>query len=222
MRICHQCNISIKTPGSTCPLCGGETLPTDAQFDRAFPAIKLHPLRGFLYRMCWFLTVAVGAVSVLLNIFIFSIQKPWFLIVLALLFYGWSLYFYSIKRHKNKGQSIMMQTIGISLVLFCFDFVTGFSHWSTNYAIPGILLAGSIIGAIFMIANPLKIYEYFVYEVALILLGAIPFVLYFLHLSTVLWSGIFCLAGSLLTFLALLLCFGHDVITELKRRLHLS
>lgn len=220
MRICHQCGVTIKTPGTTCPLCGQDTLPIDSEFDPAFPKVKISHLRAILYRVFLFLTIAVGSISVLLNIFIFSIRKPWFLIVLAILLYAWALYFYSIHRHKNKGQSVLMQTLGICLVLFSIDFVTGFSKWSTNYAIPCVLLAGNITGAVFMITKPLKIYEYMVHEIALLLLGAVPFILYFLHLTTALWTGIFCLAGSLLVFIAILLFCDRDAFIELKRRFH--
>jgi len=219
MRICKQCGISIKTEGSSCPLCGQDTFMIDATAEQAYPIVSYKIIKDFLNRLFAFLSIAIGGISVFLN-FYTSLKAPWSLIVIASLLYSWSLYFYNIKRYKNRGQSLLMQTIGICVMVFIIDFATGVSKWSTTYVLAPVILSSNIMGAILVLTKPYKIYEYMMYEIALIVMGAIPFLLFILKLATVAWIGVSCLIGSALVLLAIFLFSDRDAIQEIKRRLH--
>jgi hypothetical protein len=219
MRICNQCGVSINSEETSCPLCGQDTSAIDTKAIKAYPEVSYKIIKDFLYRLFAFLSIAIGGISVFLNLYT-SPKTPWSLIVIVSLLYLWGIYFYNIKRYKNRGQSLLMQTIGICMMVFTIDLSTGFSKWSTSFVLPFVILSASIMGSILVLTKPFKIYEYLVYEVALIILGVIPFILFLFELTTVSWPSIACLIGSILVLLSIFLFSDRDAIQEVKRRLH--
>ena len=117
----------------------------------------------------------------------------------------------------------MIQTIAISILTLCIDFIIGYSGWAINLAIPIIIMVANVTLLVLTIVSIKRYYKYIIYHIIIFILSLIPLVIY-VSSGDIIVRPIFTLIASaiaIIAFLLSLLLYGKSFVAELDRRLHL-
>lgn len=147
----------------------------------------------------------------------------WFLIVIAGIIYSWVTVLYSVDRNVNIASNVMIQTIAISILTVCIDYILGYSGWSINLAIPIIVMAANVTIFVLTIVSVNRYYKYAIYQLIIFILSMIPLVILVfseniitIPVFTIIASGI-----AVFTFIFSMILCGRSIVEELDRRLHM-
>lgn len=202
-----------------CPLCDGFLEKTDDSFNRDYPNVHHSLLLEIIDRSLLFLAIAVSIVTLVVNV-CFEATIPWCIIAIAGVFY---LYFsakFFLKKHRNYGWFILTQVFLCSIVTLAVDFTLGYRGWSVDYAIPFVIISGSLATSVISIIKPFRFKEYFIYLLIIALLGLIPLILILTGAASVYWTSAVCVLYSVLTVVAMIIFSRRRLNLELKKRLH--
>ena len=146
----------------------------------------------------------------------------WSLIVIAGIIYSWVTVIYSVHRNINIASNVMVQSIAISILTLCIDFIIGYSGWAINLSIPIIIMAANVTIFVLTCVSINRYYKYAVYQLIIFVISMIPlFILLFS--DNIITTPIFTIISSsiaLFTFIFSLILCGKSIISELDRRLH--
>lgn len=152
-----------------------------------------------------------------------STNYLWCLIVIAGILYTWITVMYSINRNVNIASSVVVQTIAISALTLCIDFILGYQGWAINIAIPIIIMVANVTILVLTIVSVRRYYKYAIYQLIISALSFIPLILFWIW-DDVITKPIFTtISSSIAAFtliMSLILC-GKNIVEELDRRLHL-
>lgn len=147
----------------------------------------------------------------------------WSLIVIAGIIYSWITVSYSLHRNVNIASSVMVQSIAVSLLTICIDYIIGYTGWAINLAIPIIISIANITLFVLTIVSTHKYYRYVVYQLIIFALSLIPLFLQMWGSGIIFWP-IFTIISSgitVFTFLISAILCGKSMVEELNRRLHM-
>ena len=147
----------------------------------------------------------------------------WSLIVIAGIIYSWITVSYSLHRNINIASSVMVQSIAISLLTLCIDYVIGYSGWAINVSIPIIISVANITILVLTIVSVHRYYRYVIYQLIIFVLSLIPLFIEMWGTGIIYWP-IFTIISSgitVFTFLLSAILCGKSMIEELNRRLHM-
>jgi len=220
MKICHNCHVNIEDPRETCPLCQNPLSGSDAAAHWTFPFVPLNTKKhALLIRLLTFINLAGILISFVVNFFHQS-GGWWSLIVLAGSAYFW-VSVATILYNKNNLMNITTSVLILSLLLFIIDFSYGTRRWSTNYAIPSLMLAA--IAAVVMISliRGLRFSDFVIYIIITGLFAFIPLIFLLTGLARVAWPSISCVIAGILSLIAVFVFADQEIRDELRRRFHL-
>ena len=167
-------------------------------------------------------SILIALICVIVNVCT-STKFWWSLIVIAGIIYCWVTALYSVHRNINIASNVMIQTIAISVLTLCIDFIIGYSGWAINLAIPIIIMAANVTLLVLTIVSIKRYYKYIIYHIIIFILSLIPLVIY-ISGGDIIVSPIFTLIASgiaIVAFLLSLLLYGKSFVEELDRRLDL-
>ena len=220
MRICEKCLVSVKGNFAKCPLCQ-YILVGEGQSENVFPFIPLMKHKhSFLYKMVQLCSAAAVIAAVIVNLMLPQ-RGFWSLFVIAGVVCMWISLIIAVRKRHNILKNLAYQVNIISALSILWDVFTGWYGWSVDFVIP--IAFASVIAATTILARVLKMQasDYMIYMCLLILYGIIPAVFIGIGLSTVIFPSLICVAASLLSLAALLIFEGRNMMSELRRRLHL-
>ncbi|MBN1774874.1 MAG: hypothetical protein JW817_00255 [Clostridiales bacterium] len=221
MRTCAKCNIQITDPSSVCPLCKSVLIEFEGpETDYAFPATEIDIKKyHFMKRLLIFLSVVVGAASLVINFLLYD-GFLWSLITVAGILYLWAVISHSVANHINIASKILVQAFLGSIFIVLIDYLAGYRGWSVNYVIPSIFSAADVAVVIIILINRMDWRNYLLYQFVIALLGFVPLVLYWIHISNNPVFVIICTSLSALSLLGTAVFGDKTVKSELRRRLH--
>ena len=152
-----------------------------------------------------------------------STRYLWCLIVMVGIIYSWITVIYSVHRNINIASNVVLQTIAISALTLCIDYILGYQGWAINLAIPIIIIVANVTILVLTIVSVRRYYKYAIYELILSVLSFIPLII-LLAFDGIITRPIFTIiASSIAAFtlvMSLILC-GRNIVEELDRRLHM-
>ena len=220
MRRCKRCDILVADDTNLCPLC-------DSVLEGDEPGVNIYPrLEGELQKfvlfkkIIYFILVATGTLSVLVNYLSFH-GFYWSIIVLGAIAYCFFTIRYTVMNRTNLGAKVIFQAVGILVLTWIIDMVTGYTGWSVRYAIPAMLLLADTVLVAMMIFNTTRWQGYFMCQLAVTVLSVVPVVLAALGIVDNMNLAIITCAVLWLILAATLIFGGRKVNLELKRRFHI-
>ena len=222
MRYCKSCGVRVAGRREHCPLCQGPLEGRLEEDDREiFPLVPtLYQQYSLFLRVLLFLSIAAGTICLLLNFSLLG-GSWWSLTVLMGLGMMWVVILTAIRRRGNLSKAIVTLAVVISLLLVLLDWRLGWRGWSVNYAIPVLMIFGTL--GILVLSKLLgrKVSDYGIHLLVNGVFGLIPLVFVLLGWATVVLPSLVSVGVSVLSISALLLFSSRDAVAELKRRLHL-
>ena len=187
-----------------------------------YPKIRNTKKDNFLIKLMLILSFVLVLVCIIVNICT-SIKYLWCLIVAIGIIYSWMTVMYSVQRNINIASNVMIQSISISILVICIDFILGYKGWAINLAIPIIIMIANITILILTIVSIHRYYKYAIYQLVIFILSMVPLIIY-LFSKVIIIKPIFTIIASIiavLTFIVSLILCGKSIVEELDRRLHM-
>lgn len=219
MQFCTQCNIKLQTSVINCPLCNKKLTFNKSSLNVEYPIINYNKY-VYIYKKFLVLLICFFCYICFMINYTTSNKASWSIFVILFSIYIYISFINNIKKQRNIGLLVTMQSFYLSILLFYIDILTGFLKWSTNYAIPIIFFIAILFINSILIARPFKISDYIIYLIVLSIFGVIPFILFLFSLSSVYWPSILVLFYSLLTIIGMFKFINCYIKSELKKRFH--
>lgn len=219
-KICDKCNVTVRGTMQQCPLCQTK-LTGDTDSASCYPAIKtLYKQFERYFKLLIFITIGIGIIAVTVNM-ILSSTGFWSLFVLLGIACFWIMLAIAIRRRYTIPKNIATQAVLISVLSVIWDFATTWHGWSVDFVIPITCATAMVsIGVIGQVMH-LPITDYMAAMLADALFGIIPVILYATGIVSVTIPSILCLAVSLISFFAILVFEGRNMLVEIHKRFHL-
>ena len=210
MRRCNKCGVNVRGSGQVCPLCQSR-LTGEAEPD-VFPSIPtVYSQFEMLFKLLIFITVSGGLISVALDLMIAD-GLSWSVFVLLGIVCFWVRIF---------PKNITYQVVLVGIISVVWDFVTGWYGWSIDFVIPIACVVAitslGIIGKVLKMPSG----DYIFSMIADGLFGIIPMILYALKLVHIIYPSIICFTLSLISIASLLIFDGSNIVSGMKKRMHL-
>lgn len=202
-----------------CPLCNSSISEIDSYYNNDFPIIKKSYITEILDRTMLFIAIAVSVISVFVNTFLGS-EAPWSIVVVIGVFYLFFSAKVMLKKNRNYGLFILLQVFLINIILWVIDMIFGHKGWSVDYAIPFIIIGGSIAISVLSFIRPFRYREYIIYLFIIALLGVAPLIFILTGWCRVVWTNGACVVYSALVVIGMMIFTGRKFNSELKKRLH--
>lgn len=221
MRHCEQCRVDIKGDWDVCPLCH-DPLETesDAAEPNPYPDIPLrfnkHQGTRLLTVISFILIVGSFFVELLLSgdmtglrLLLFGVMSMWLVVLII------------VRKRRNIAKGIVYLIVSVSFLCVYWDYKSGWSGWSTTYAVP--IVCSFALVAMFIAVRfvRLEVRDYILYVLAAALIGLLPALsLFFGWVTQTLpsWLSV----GLSAAMLVLILIFqGGDILEELEKRMHI-
>ena len=225
MNRCGNCHVFVSESLASCPLCRQKMRKEQDRGERWYPDYetpRLKKMQRLSYRICLFLSIALCLISGFINLLTYeqARHKLWFLYVVAAVLYLWLLIGNTILSASRKGAKLILQTVGISLLLYIIDANSGYHRWSLNWAIP-FLLTASILSMMTAFFSRKKMWnEYIGYAIAMTAMGFLPVLLFVCKVTKILWPSAVCALSAVLYLIAMFVFSSKQLKKDLKHRFH--
>ena len=217
MSRCHHCQIEILDKTQTCPLCQG-VLEIGGETAWYYPDIPGQRKKLVLFRR---IIKFLSLVAITLCLFIdyhTGSHMDWSFIasgtILLVLF--WFLIMTN-PHFGYRGRIILAICSGFAYVLQ-IDYVMGFSGWSYNFVLPGVIFLVNFVLIFLMLYNRRSWQSYMIYQIGCILIGAIPIALIYAGVVRYPILSELAFGSSVLLFAGTLILGGQAARMELQRR----
>ncbi|WP_294144815.1 DUF6320 domain-containing protein [uncultured Clostridium sp.] len=195
----------------------------DQKYDKGnYPSIsydrgKLKKLTNILYLVLF----TAAAITGLVNVLTYGITETWWsLIAIGSIAYVAMTLRYSIMRRASLAGILIRQSLGVQVLLVIIDYMTGFSRWSFNYAIPSLILFDVIAVVFLILINRLNWQSYFMYQIAITIFSFIPLILWAAGLITSPLMSVITVILSVSVLFITIILGDRSVKKELKRRFY--
>jgi len=226
MLYCEKCKLNISGNFERCPLCE-EDLTGEADKINTFPDVICTRKGNLALKILILCTVIALVICFAVNMIFgaaeFTGAKPayWLNFVIAGFMSFWLIAGVLIKNRKNPAKMLLCFSCTVSLLVILWDFLTGFSGWSTGFVLPFLYAFVIILTVILKFCLRLKAGDYLYYLTADILLGMIPLILFLFGVQKVVYPSAICTAISVIVLTVLVVFKGKILKQELIRRLHI-
>lgn len=222
MKKCEYCGVFVDESLHYCPLChrimkDAENISENSWYPD-YTDGNIQSRQKFKNKVFLFLLISVISICLLINL-LSGNSTPWFLYVACPLLYV-LLLINTIFSKMHMGNKILLQVMGISMLLFTLDLLSGYKRWSVNIVIPFLFIAGTFTITIIILKKRMLWSEYIGYVIVMIFLGFLPVILYLTGVSDELWASAVSALYSLLTTIGMLLFSNKQFKNELVRRFH--
>lgn len=178
---------------------------------------KLKKLTNILYLVL----LTAAAITGLVNVLTYGITGTWWsLIAIGSIAYVAMTLRYSIMRRASLAGILIRQSLGVQVLLVIIDYMTGFSRWSFNYAIPSLILFDVIAVVFLILINRLNWQSYFMYQIAITIFSFIPLILWAAGLITSPLMSVITVILSVSVLFITIILGDRSVKKELKRRFY--
>jgi hypothetical protein len=220
MKYCQHCNASIKGEWETCPLCHNPLDETTAPASiDPYPKIPLRFNKEIVWKYLTLISFALIIAFLLIELIwigrmenlqlaLFGIMSMWLSVLIL------------IRKRRNIAKSIVYLIVSLSLLCIYLDYLTGWSGWSTTYAVPIICSFAIISLYIAVRLVNLGVRDYVLYLLTAALLGLLPALFLTLDWVTTPLPASLSVMMSAVTLIIILLYHGGEIWRELEKRMH--
>lgn len=220
MRYCRYCGVKLVNDQRYCPLCDMETVESDGGSAEDYPYIKPRLTRRMFIKSITFSVIVAVVLIFIIDHLMPQKTDGWYLFATVGLIYGWLTFVIVMKNLRNPGGIVFSQLILASLLTAAVDKLCGWSRWSVNYVIPGLVAAAAISVVLCISIRPDKFRTYTIYQIVIAFIGLIPVIFWAVGFSEIEWTAVAAALVALLCF-AVILVFSHrHTRSELKKRFH--
>lgn len=168
----------------------------------------------------YFVLFFLAAILAAINLATFK-GTWWSAIAIASIAYGAVTVRYSLTRHANLAFKLVIQSVGAQILLVVIDYVTIYTGWSVNYAIPSVILFDVVAIVCLILINRLNWQSYFMYQIAITIFSFIPLALWAAGLITRPLMAVITVIVSVVVLGITIVMGDRSVKKELIRRFHL-
>lgn len=222
MKQCPHCQVNVKGEWTECPLCHQQLNPIEAEETTRSPypdiPLRFNKKKAFKWLMLASVVIILG--FYIGGFFISSSLRVWQLSLFGIVNL-WLVVLIIIRKRRNIAKGILYLIVSGSLICVYFDYIAGWSAWSTTYAIPLICTFATIAMFFAVRIVHLKVEDYVLYLLTATLLGFMPMTFLFFNWTTWLFPSQLSLLLSTLMFLWITATHGRAIISELQKRAQL-
>ena len=221
MKNCPYCKIEVGGNLKKCPLCQSKLNGED---DRPyFPRQTTLKIQSFFYKLQLFIVWAVIILSLGID-FLFDIKfLPICNFHWSLLLAMWLIVFeFGIMRLFKKGiSSSRIMTLFVLIVLvmlmitaYYIGYLPLITDWVAPVVVMGTLIANFVLAMIDKNGNSM------VYLLTNLVVGILPYIVFYLAKRDCPFAWIVCLLVSVILFVGAIIFKGREVVSEIQRRLN--
>jgi hypothetical protein len=212
--------VEILDESEFCPLCHSVLEQTE-ELENMYPDARLKTQKmKFVTRLYLFCALVVEFLLITID-FYGENQVHWSILVGLGLLYVYTVLRYAVLGKSGyRAKTIVLVLLAVLLTV-AVDFITGYRGWSVDYVASGGILVMDIVIIILMICNRRNWQSYIMWQIAMILLSAIPVVLYLFGLEHNFIMAVLPMIVSVFLFLGTLMIGGRRAVQELYRRFHI-
>lgn len=143
---------------------------------------------------------------------------PWSAFANCGIIYIWITVIYSIKRNTNIAGHVLLQIIIMSMAALYIDDKIGFYGWSTNNAIPIILIVANVTMLILTIVSYKRYIRYAIYQLVIVLITLVS-IIFVMRNTNILGNSAVII--SIINMLISLILSYKDIKEEIIRKFHM-
>ena len=175
---------------------------------------------GFIIKVAILISIAVGIGLVFINRFTTPDIK-WAGYCNAGIIYVWITVLYALNKNVNIASHLFIQMIALSALCVYFDIRLGFEAWSTNLAIPMIVILINITMVILQIASYSNYMRYAFFQLLIVLVSLVPIFLVYENMVNDKTLSIVASGISGFNLLMSLIFHFKDIRDEVVRKFHI-
>ena len=220
MKTCPNCKVRVGGSPTYCPLCQSQLLgPDEAPH---YPKVEPEQRRiSMAYKIVAFVLLTAAVICVAIDLLGPETPVSWSLPVVIGVAGTLILLRAVMKRRRNAPRLLFQTLVLVSVVLMLCDWATGWHRFSVDYVVPILCTVALVLNSVFGYINRHFTENGLVYLLLNIVVGALPYLAFFLSPEQVPLAWTICLIVSIITCLSLIIFKGRDLWAELHRRLHL-
>lgn len=180
------------------------------------------PLRMDSHKMVRWLTVisiVISLFAILYRAFVPDTRLS--LRFVAILLVGlWAVVVSLIRKRRNPNKAVLYQVGIFAGLTILWDFLSGWTGWSINYALPLVITVSMIAGVVVATFSRLRSGDKVLYLQGTAVLGFISFVLLLLNIVTPKWPSIVVVIFSIVVLAYTMIRFYDEIKREIRKRFH--
>lgn len=219
MNYCQECQVSVNGEWLSCPLCHQPLEKvSDMLTPNPYPDI---PLRFNKQQVLRILTsISIATISIALIIELLFLRSPRGLNIISFgIVSMWLVVLIIIRKRRNIAKSIVYLIISLSLLSIYWDYVEGWSAWSTTHAVPMICIFALIAMYIAVRLVKIEVGDYILYLLCAALIGLIPAIFLFFNWVTDPVPAWLSIGLSTIMLIVTFIFYRGEVLRELKKRM---
>ena len=219
MKYCNKCKVKVMGDLTACPLCQNEL--QGEMTEQIYPPKLEKRFNNHMVLKCFgFISIIASILAVFFNIIMKS-ESWWSLIVVLCFGFVWVSLATAIIKHRNIVKYLFYQALIISVFLSFLDHATGAHGWAITFVIPIILTLAMVVMYVVSKVLHLQVGDYMIYLLIDALFGLIPLVLLLTGQVFTDIPSLICILTSIISVVGLVIFEGNNMVSELKRRLHI-
>ena len=220
MKHCSKCHIDVIGNVNFCPLCQHELQVKDRQIEDIYPTeIERRSNSHIIIKIFGFISIIVSILAVFFNI-ILPTTTLWSVTVVGVMGCVWLSLAVAIKKHRNILKYLWYQMMIITILAIFVDAMTGQRGWAITFVVPIMLTVAMLVMYLLSKILHLQVGDYMIYLLLDALFGIIPFIFLFTNHLTTDIPALVCILTSIISVVGLIIFEGRNMMSELKRRLH--
>lgn len=220
MKYCNRCKVEVIGNLTFCPLCQSELLVKGEIKESIFPPIEeVYIKQHLILKIVGFISIIASILSIFFNLMIPS-TTFWALIVILTVGSVWMSLATAIKKHRNILKYLLYQSVIICLFAIFLDMITGWRGWALTFVLPIVFTLAMVVMYLLTKILHLKVGDYMIYLLLDALFGIIPIIFLITNCLRTDIPSIVCILTSMISVTGLIVFEGKNMLSELKRRLH--
>lgn len=219
MSYCQHCQVTVTGDWSTCPLChqsleksSGTPIPNP------YPDIPLRFNKEQVIRILMIISLVTISISLVIELFWLHSPKGLNIISFGIVSM-WLVLLIIIRKRRNIAKSILYLIISLSLLSIYWDYVGGWSAWSTTHAVPIICIFSLVAMYIAVRLVKIEVGDYIIYLLCAALIGFIPAVFLFFDWVTTPLPSWLSISFSTVMLVITIIFYRVEVLKELEKRM---
>lgn len=219
MSYCQECQVSVNGDWLNCPLCHQPLEKvSDMQTPNPYPDIPLRFNKQQVLRILTSISIATISIALIIELFFLNSTKGLNIISFGIVSM-WLVVLIIIRKRRNIAKSIVYLIISLSLLSIYWDYVEGWSAWSTTHAVPIICIFALIAMYIAVRLVRAKVEDYILYLLCAALIGLIPAIFLLFDWVTNPLPAWLSIGLSTLMLVVTFIFYRAEVLRELKKRM---
>ena len=219
MNYCQACKVSVNGDWLNCPLCHQPLEKgSEPPLPNPYPDVPLRFNKKQVMRILTIISIATISISLIIELFFLHSSKGLNIVSFGIVSM-WLVVLIIIRKRRNIAKSIVYLIISLSLLSIYWDYVEGWSAWSTTHAVPMICIFALIAMYIAVRLVKVEVEDYIVYLLCAALIGLIPAVFLFFDWVTTPLPAWLSIGFSTVMLIVTFIFYRGEVLRELEKRM---